>query len=68
MINKGMIKVNDDLLLIKYIMAAGYESLAPEWNKISLLYRTFKREDKLFFCEIIEEAITVEETVENPIN
>lgn len=68
MINKGMIKVNDDLLLIKHTMNVGYEPLAPEWNKISSLHRTFKREDKLFFCELIEEAITVEETVENPVN
>lgn len=68
MINKGMIKVNDDLLLIKHTMNVGYESLAPEWNKISPLYRTFKREDKLFFCEIIEDAIVIEETVGNSVN
>ena len=63
-----MIKVNEDLLLIKLIMDVEYEPLAPEWNKISPLYRTFKKENKLFFCELIEEIETIEDTVENPIN
>jgi len=45
------IRVNEDLLMVKRVMAVEYESLAPEWNKISPLHRTFKREDKLFFCE-----------------
>ena len=49
-------------------MAVEYESLAPEWNKISPLHRTFKREDKLFFCELVEEAEIVDETVENPVS
>lgn len=62
------IRVNDDLLIVKRVMAAGYESLAPEWNKISPLHRTFKREDKLFFCELVEEAEIVNEAVENPVS
>lgn len=61
------IRVNEDLLMVKRVMAAEYESLAPEWNKISLLHRTFKKEDKLFFYELVEEAEIVDETVENPV-
>jgi hypothetical protein len=61
------IRVNEDLLMVKRVMAAEYESLAPEWNKISLLHRTFKKEDKLFFCELVEEAEIIDETVENPV-
>jgi hypothetical protein len=66
MINNPLMRVNDDLLIIKRVMDEIYLDLGKEWNKISPLHRTFKREDKLFFCELIEEAITVEETVENP--
>jgi hypothetical protein len=62
------IRVNEDLLMVKRVMAVEYESLAPEWNKISPLHRTFKREDKLFFCELVEEAEIVDETVENPVS
>ena len=62
------IRVNEDLLIIKRVMAAEYESLAPEWNKISLLHKTFKREDKLYFCELVEEAEIVNEAVENPVS
>jgi hypothetical protein len=49
-------------------MNAEYEILGPEWNKISSLYRTFKQGGRLFFCELIEEAIVIDENVENPIN
>lgn len=62
------IRVNDDLLIVKRVMNTSYESLAPEWNKISPLHRTFKREDKLYFCEIVEDAQVIEEAVENPIS
>lgn len=62
------IRVNEDLLIVKRVMATEYESLAPEWNKISPLHRTFKREDKLYFCELVEEAEIVNEAVENPVS
>ena len=75
-----MIKVNDDLLLIKLILDESYVELGKEWNQISSLNRTFKKDNKVFFCELIEEVETIEEevvneeitviedTVENPIN
>ena len=63
-----IIKINDDLLIVRHTMNAEYEILGPEWNKISSLYRTFKQGGRLFFCELIEEAIIINENVENPIN
>lgn len=68
MINNPMIKVNDDLFLVHRTMSEGYESLGPEWNKISPLYRTFKQNGRLFFCELVEEIEIIEEPVENPTN
>jgi hypothetical protein len=64
----NIIKINDELLMVRRTMSAEYEVLGPEWNKISPLHKTFKQGDRLFFCEIIEEAEIVEEVVENPTN
>lgn len=73
-----MIKINDDLFLIKLMMNESYKSLGPEWNQISPNHKTFKKDGKLFFCEIVEELeiiedevisneiITIEDAVENP--
>ncbi len=69
---KGIIKINDDLFLIKRIMSDSYESLGPDWNQISPNHKTFKKDGKLFFCELIEIIEEIEETdsveliVENP--
>ena len=64
----NIIKINDELFIVRRNMSADYEPLGPELNKISPLYRTFKQGDRLFFCELVEEAEIVEEVVGDPIN
>lgn len=64
----NIIRINGDLYIVRRNMSAEYESLGPEWNQISPLHKTFKQNDRLFFCELIEEAEIVEEVVENPTN
>ena len=64
----NIIRINGDLLIVRRNMSAEYESLGPEWNKISPLHKTFKQNDRLFFCELIEEAEIIEETVGNSTN
>jgi hypothetical protein len=68
MINNPLIRVNDDLLIVKRVMDEAYTELGKEWNKISPLNRTFKKDNKVFFCELVEEAETIEETVENSVD
>lgn len=71
-----MIKVNDSLFLIKLILNEAYDILGSEWNQILPGYKTFKKDGKVFFCEVVEELefvdieLAVEEDnniVENPI-
>jgi len=64
----NIIKINDELFMVRRNMSAEYEALGPEWNKISPLHKTFKQNDRLFFCELIEEAEIVEEVVGNSTN
>lgn len=66
MINNPIIKVNDELFIIKRILDVAYEPLGPEWNALSPLHKTFKRDNKIFFCELIEEIEFTMENVENP--
>ena len=67
MIISPLIRVNDDLLLIKRIMGEPYVELNKDWNQISPLNRTFKKDNKVFFCELIEDIEFTVENVENPI-
>lgn len=66
MIHKGMLKIGDSLYLVRYILSEDYDAVAQEWNKMSELNKTFKRDSKMYFCELIEEAI-IDESVDNPI-
>jgi hypothetical protein len=66
MIHKGMLKIGDSLYLVRYILSEDYDAVAQEWNKMSELNKTFKRDSKMYFCELIEEAI-IDENVDNPI-
>lgn len=63
-----IIKINGDLYIVRRNMNVEYEPLGPEWNKISPLHKTFKQNDRLFFCELIEEAEIIEEVVGNSTN
>ena len=63
----GIIKVNDELFTVKRTTNLNYESLAPEWRSISPNHRMFKQNDRLFFCELIEEIEFAEDIVGNPI-
>jgi hypothetical protein len=51
-----MIKVNDELFLIKRMTSLIYEPFAHIWNEMSLSHKSFKKDNKMFFCEVIEEA------------
>lgn len=61
-----MIRINDDLFLVRKIMSEEYEVLGSEWNEISPLYKTFKQNGRIFFCELIENVETIDDIVENP--
>ena len=65
-----MLKIGDSLYLVRYILSEDYDAAAQEWNKMSELNKTFKRDNKMYFCELIEDAIVetvVDEDVDNPI-
>jgi hypothetical protein len=66
MIHKGMLKIGDSLYLVRHILSEDYDAVAQEWNKMNELNKTFKRDSKMYFCELIEEAI-IDENVDNPI-
>jgi hypothetical protein len=60
-----IIKVNDELFLIKRTTNEMYESAASTWNEMSINHKTFKKEGRMYFCELIEEAQIVEENINN---
>jgi hypothetical protein len=64
----NIIKINDELFLVKYIFKDEYEKLAFEWNHITPENRAFKKEGKLYLCEIIQEAIIIEDDVDTTLN
>jgi hypothetical protein len=55
-----IIKVNDELFLVKRITGEHYSQFAHLWNELSSTHKTFKKENQMYFCEIIEEANIVE--------
>lgn len=57
----NIINVNGELFLIKLSVKDEHEQLAFEWNKIGPERRSFKRDGRLYLCEVIEEATIVEE-------
>jgi hypothetical protein len=65
MIHKGMLKIGDSLYLVRHILSEDYDAVAQEWNKMSELNKTFKRDNKMYFCELIEDAI-IDESVDTP--
>jgi hypothetical protein len=62
MINQ-LIKVNDDLFLIKRITSEYYEQFASLWNEMSIKHKTFKKDGRMYFCECIEEAQIIEDNI-----
>jgi hypothetical protein len=58
-----MIKVNDELFLIKRTTNELYERFASLWNKISINHKTFKKDGRMYFCELIEEAQIIEDNI-----
>jgi hypothetical protein len=66
MIHHGMLKIGDELYLVRHNMNESYEALGSGWNEIDPLNKTFKRDGRVYFCEKVEEAI-VDEDVDNPI-
>ena len=65
MIHKGMLKIGDSLYLVRYILNEDSDTVAQEWNKMSELNKTFKKDNKMYFCELIEDAI-IDKNVDNP--
>jgi len=47
MISKGMIRVNDELFIVKTILDEKYEPLGPDWNALSPSHKTFKKDGKV---------------------
>lgn len=66
MIHKGMLKIGDSLYLVKLILNEDHDALAQEWNKMSELNKTFKKDSKMYFCELVEDAI-IDENVDTPV-
>jgi hypothetical protein len=60
-----IIRINDDLLTVKYTVSVSYESSAKEWNALSESNRSFKQGNLMYFCELIEEANVIEEKFTN---
>jgi hypothetical protein len=58
-----MIKVNDDLFLIKRTTNELYERFASLWNETSINHKTFKKDGRMYFCELIEEAQIIEDNI-----
>ena len=58
-----IIKVNDDLFLIKRITNELYERFASLWNEMSINHKTFKKDGRMYFCELIEEAQIIEDNI-----
>jgi hypothetical protein len=58
-----IIKVNDDLFLIKRITSEYYEQFASLWNEMSIEHKTFKKDGRMYFCERIEEAQIIEDSI-----
>jgi hypothetical protein len=58
-----MIKVNDELFLIKRATNELYERFASLWNEMSVNHKTFKKEGRMYFCERIEEAQIIEDNI-----
>jgi hypothetical protein len=57
----NLINVNGELFMVKMSVRDEHEQLAFEWNKIGPEKRSFKRDGRLYLCEVIEEATIVKE-------
>lgn len=55
-----IIKINDELFLVKRITGEHYGPFAPQWNELSSTHRTFKKDNQMYFCELIEDANIIE--------
>jgi len=64
------IRLQDELFLIKRTAGETYARFAHLWNEMSPNHKTFKKENRMYFCELIEEAQVVEEIqiIEDNIN
>lgn len=58
-----IIKVNEDLFIIKRITSEYYEQFATIWNEMSEEHKTFKKDGRMYFCERIEEAQIIEDNI-----
>ena len=66
----NIIRVGEELFLVKHNIRDEYEELALEWNKISSEKRSFKKDGRLYLCEVIEEATIIkdEEVIEENVD
>jgi hypothetical protein len=55
-----IIKINDELFLVKRIAGEHYGRFAHLWNELSPTNKVFKKDNQMYFCEVIEEANIVE--------
>lgn len=60
----GTIKIGDEMFQIIRTTNMLYEPLIQKWNEASPNHRTFKKDERLYFCITIEDAILVEDEPE----
>jgi hypothetical protein len=58
-----LIRVNDELFLIKRTTNEYYGQFANLWNEMSIKHKTFKKDGRMYFCELIEEAQIIEDNI-----
>lgn len=64
MIHHGMLKIGDELYLVRYNMNESYEQAGLSWNEMNSLHKTFKKDGRVYFCEKIEEAIIINDKIQ----
>lgn len=57
----NIINIGEELFLIKMTLRDEHEQLALEWNRIGSEKRSFKKDGRLYLCEVIEEATIIED-------
>ena len=56
----NIIRVGEELFLVKINLRDEYEELALEWNRTGHEKRSFKKDGRLYLCEVVEEATIIE--------
>lgn len=63
----GIINVGTERYQVKRTSGMSLSPMVSEWNSISPAYLTLSDGNQLYFCELIEDAIVVEEEIKTEI-